>query len=185
MRTLTTARLTLPPWDAGFEDDLCRLSADPRITRYLGDGAPWPRDRALARHRELLEHWRERGFGWRGILLTGSDDDRIIGVAALNRLPEDLRGVAEPAIEIGWWVDPRFWGRGIATEAATALRDEAFADHGAARLAARYQPANDASGRVMRKIGMRHHDDIVGPYGEAVRVYVLERADWSPATAAG
>ncbi len=184
MRTLTTARLTLPPWDASFEDDLCRLSADPRITRYLGDGMPWSRERPIARHRELLEHWREHGFGWRGILLTGADD-RIAGVAALNRLPEPLRDVDEPAIEIGWWVHPRLWGQGIATEAATALRDEAFADHGAARLVARYQPANEASGRVMRRIGMRHHDDFIGPYGKAVRVYVLERAGWSPTTAAG
>lgn len=180
MRTLTTERLTLPPWDPRFEQDLCRLSADPRITRYLGDGRPWDRERAITRHGELLEHWREHGFGWRGIVFREADDESVIGVAALNRLRDPLPGVDEPAIEIGWWVDPRHWGRGLATEAATAIRDEAFTDHGAARLAARYQPANHGSGNIMRKIGMRHHDDIIGPYDEDVRVYVLERADWTP-----
>jgi RimJ/RimL family protein N-acetyltransferase len=38
-----------------------------------------------------------------------------------------------PALEIRWWVDPRWWGRGFATEAARALYDEAFTDVGAER----------------------------------------------------
>ncbi|GAA0354463.1 GNAT family N-acetyltransferase [Actinoallomurus spadix] len=178
MRTLTTERLVLPPWDARFEDDLCRLSADPRITRFLGDGRPWDRERALTRHGEILAHWAEHGFGWRGILLRDGGDERTLGVAALNHLRRSVPGIEESVIEIGWWVDPRYWGMGLATEAAAALRDEAFTDHGAERLAALYQPANHASGNVMRKIGMRHHGDTIGPYGEAVRVHVLDRSDW-------
>lgn len=179
MQFLRTKRLTLPRWGPGFEDDFCRLSGDPRITRYLGDGASWDRERAVAKHGELLAHWREHDFGWRGIVHGAADDGPLIGIAALNRLPQPVAGVDEPVIEIGWWVDPPYWGQGIATEAAIALRDEAFTDHGAARLVALYQPANDASGNVMRKIGMRHHSDTVGPYGEAVRIYVLERTDWN------
>ncbi|MEV4066651.1 GNAT family N-acetyltransferase [Nonomuraea dietziae] len=37
--------------------------------------------------------------------------------------------------EIGWWIDPAAWGQGIATEAATAVREEA-ARLGAATLVA-------------------------------------------------
>jgi RimJ/RimL family protein N-acetyltransferase len=179
MRLLRTKHLSLLAWDPGFEDDFCRLSGDARITRYLGDGLPWDRERAVAKHGELLAHWREHGFGWRGIFDTDADDGHLIGIASLNRLPVPVAGIEEPAIEIGWWVDPLHWGKGIATEAATALRDEAFTDHGAARLVAFYQPANEASGNVMRKIGMRHHADTIGRNGEAVRVYVLERTDWT------
>ncbi len=176
MRTLTTERFTLAPWDQRFVEDFHRLGSDPRVTRHLGDGRPWDRERVINRHLEHLEHWAEHGFGWRAIL---DADERVLGVAALNRLARPLPGIKEPAIEIGWWVAPEDWGRGVATEAATAIRDEAFTDHGAARLAARYQPANHASGRVMVKLGMtRHGDDILGPYGEPVRVYVLERDDW-------
>ncbi|GLY77595.1 N-acetyltransferase [Actinoallomurus iriomotensis] len=174
MRTLTTARLELRPWDARFEDDFLRLASDERVTRFIGDGRPWSRERVAERHREHLEHWARHGYGWRAI----HHDGDFAGVAALNRLGSLVPGIEESALEIGWWIDPRWWGRGFATEAALALRDEAFADLGAERIAARYQPANTGSERVMIKIGMRRHSDTVGRVGEPVRVYELSRPDW-------
>lgn len=181
MRTLQTARLSLRPWDSSFEDDLFRLSSDERVMRYIGDGRTWSREHTAERSRECLRHWREHGFGWRGIF----DDGAFAGVAALNRLGDLVPGIEESAIEIGWWVDPQAWGRGIATEAAVALRDEAFALLGAERLAARFQPANAASGRVMVKIGMRLWGDTVGKSGGQVRVYVLDRTSWEDARRPG
>ena len=144
--------------------------------RYVGDGRPWDREFAARRHRDLLAHWKEHGFGWRAIL--GRDDGAFLGVAALNRCDWAVPGVDQSALEIGWWVDPGAWGRGIATEAATAIRDEAFTRLGAEGLVARFQPANAASGRIMIKIGMSLYGDIVGGVGEPVRVYTLGRADW-------
>jgi RimJ/RimL family protein N-acetyltransferase len=177
MRTLTTARLQLRPWAETFEPGLLRLATDDRVTRYIGDGRPWSRERVAERHREHLEHWARHGFGWRSI----HHDGDFAGVAALNRLGSKVPGIEESALEIGWWVDPRWWGHGFATEAAGALRDEAFGDLGAERIAARFQPANTASERVMIKIGMRRFGDTVGLVGEPVRVYALSRADWRPA----
>jgi RimJ/RimL family protein N-acetyltransferase len=174
MRTLTTARLELRPWQEDFAADLARLSSDSRVMRFIGDGRPWSWERTADRHQECLRHWAEHGFGWRGII----DNGEFAGVAALNRLGTLVPGIEEDAIEIGWWVDPRSWGRGIATEAALALRDEAFGDLDAERIAARYQPANEASGRIMVKIGMRVHGDAPGTGGRPVRVYGLSRADW-------
>lgn len=174
MRTLTTARLELRPWEDGFAGDLARLSSDERVMRFIGDGRTWSRERAAERHQECLRHWAEHGFGWRAII----DGGAFTGVAALNRLGAIVPGIEEDAIEIGWWVDPRAWGRGIATEAALALRDEAFGGLGAGRIVARYQPANEASGRIMVKLGMRVHGDRPGKGGRPVRVYELGRADW-------
>jgi RimJ/RimL family protein N-acetyltransferase len=177
MRTLTTARLELRPWEDSFEGELLRLSSDARVMRFIGDGRPWTREHAAQRHREHLAHWREHGFGWRAVL----ERDRFAGVAALNRLGPTVPGIEESALEIGWWVDPDSWGRGVATEAALALRDEAFGEVGAERVAARYQPANVASGRVMVKLGMRRHSDTTGRTGEPVRVYEMNRTDWRAA----
>jgi RimJ/RimL family protein N-acetyltransferase len=174
MRTLSTARLELRPWAEDFEDDLFRLASDERVIRFIGNGRPWSRERTAERHRACLRHWEEHGFGWRGIF----DGDDFAGVAALNRLGTAVPGIEEDAIEIGWWVAPEAWGRGLATEAALALRDDAFGVLGAQRLAARYQPANQASGRIMAKLGMRVYGDTVGASGEAVRVCELRRADW-------
>jgi ribosomal-protein-alanine N-acetyltransferase len=147
------------------------------VTRYLEDGRPWSREHAVKRHRAHLAHWREHGYGWRAITIGG--DDQILGVAALTRLGTMVPGLDESAIDIGWWVAPSHWGQGIATEAAVAIRDEAFTDLGAELLAARYQPANEASGRIMVKLGMTHHSDITGQTGEPVRVYTLTRTTWT------
>lgn len=172
-RVLRTARLTLAPWEEGFRDGFTRLATDERVTRFIGDGQPWSRERAQARHQACLEHWETYGFGWRAML----DDEGFAGIAALNRLGTLVPGIEESAVEIGWWVDPRAWGRGYATEAALALRDEAFAGV-ARRLAARCQAANLASERVMVKIGMRHWGDLDGQDGPPVRVYTLDHAAW-------
>jgi RimJ/RimL family protein N-acetyltransferase len=169
---LTTARLTLPAWHRRFEPDLLRLSSDPRVMRYIGNGLPWDRDEAVRRHEMILGHWAEHGFGWRAILCR--EDDAFLGIAALNRLGHTVPGIGESAIEIGWWVDPRAWGHGVATEAATAIRDEAFGRLGAAPLVARFQPANHGSERVMVKLGMTLHGDTVGAAGETVRVYTMD-----------
>jgi RimJ/RimL family protein N-acetyltransferase len=177
MRTLTTARFELRPWEDSFEGELVRLSCDERVMRFIGEGRLWTREQATQRHRELLEHWRDYDFGWHAII----EKDRFRGVAALNHLGSTVPGIEESALEIGWWVDPASWGRGVATEAALALRDEAFGELGAERLAARYQPANLASGRVMVKLGMRVHSDTVGKTGEPVRVYEMSRAGWQAA----
>ncbi|MGH3378164.1 MAG: GNAT family N-acetyltransferase [Actinoallomurus sp.] len=174
MRTLTTARLALRPWAPAFEDDLFRLSSDERVMRFIGDGQTWSRERAAERHRECLRHWREHDFGWRAMI----DGDDFVGLAALNRLGDAVPGIEESAVEIGWWVDPRSWGQGFATEAARALRDEAFTDLAAERLVARYQPANAASGRVMVKLGMNVWGDTAGRGTGPVRVYTLDRTDW-------
>jgi RimJ/RimL family protein N-acetyltransferase len=174
MHTLSTARLELRSWEESFEDDLFRLSSDERMMRFIGDGRPWSRERAAERHQACLRHWEQYGFGWRGIFDRGG----FVGVAALNRLGTKVPGIEEDAIEIGWWVAPESWGRGLATETALALRDDAFGGLGAQRLAARYQPGNQASGRIMTKIGMRPYGDTVGTTGEPVRVCELRRADW-------
>ena len=174
MRTLTTARLELRPWHEDFGADLFRLSSDERVMRFIGDGRPWSRERTAERHEDCLRHWAEYGFGWRAIIDRGA----FAGVAALNRLGTVVPGIEADATEIGWWVDPGSWGRGIATEAALALRDEAFGDLGARLLAARYQPANPASGRIMEKLGMRVHSDLPGKGDRKTRVCTLDRTDW-------
>jgi RimJ/RimL family protein N-acetyltransferase len=175
MRTLTTDRLVLKPWEQDFEGDLLRFASDPRVMRFIGDGRPWEREFTVQRHQALLEHWEQHGFGWRGIV---GDDGAFLGVAALSYLGDLVPGIEESAIEIGWWVDPAAWGKGLATEAALALRDEAFGNLEARRIVARFVPANHASERVMIKLGMRLYGDTTGRKGEAVRVYDLDRAAW-------
>ena len=55
------------------------------------------------------------------------------------------------------------WGRGLATEAAVAARDDAFGRLGLGEIISIIHPDNERSQRVAVKIGMRHRERIENP----------------------
>lgn len=70
------------------------------------------------------------------------------------------------------------WGRGLATEATTAVRDLAFDTLKLDRLIALIDPANARSIRVAEKIGMSHEADVMQHgYTHADHVYAYSRGN--------
>ena len=57
-------------------------------------------------------------------------------------------------IEIGYRLDSKYWGQGLATEAARTVRDHAFNDLKLERVISLIHPDNAASRRVAEKNGM-------------------------------
>jgi len=57
--------------------------------------------------------------------------------------------------ELGWRLARRAWGRGLATEGATAARDWALGELGMPDLISIIHPENAASRRVAEKLGMK------------------------------
>jgi RimJ/RimL family protein N-acetyltransferase len=60
-----------------------------------------------------------------------------------------------PQADIGYEIDPQYWGRGYATEAARAIVVFGFTTLGAHRIWAQCIAENRASARVLEKVGMR------------------------------
>ena len=84
------------------------------------------------------------------LALTLKEDGRLIGSGGVRvRDPEGRQA------DIGYELDPRFWGRGLATEAARELLRFGFDVLGMHRLFGECVADNAASARVMEKIGMR------------------------------
>lgn len=166
---LETARLLLPEWSDSDGALLVRMSADPRVVRYIGDGQRWSAEKAAEVSRGVIGHWRAHGFGWRVAIEKRSGEP--VGFAALNYLGEGTAGLDAHEFEIGWWLLPGAWGRGFASEGARAVCREAFERVGAPSVVARVQPDNVASARVATRIGMSHASDTTGRFGERVAVY--------------
>ncbi len=82
--------------------------------------------------------------------VTDATSDAILGAVSLALAP------AHAGAELGYWIAEPAWGRGYATEAATALCAYAFTVLSVYRIQARHFTGNPASGRVMQKLGMRH-----------------------------
>src|SRR3954470_8765901 len=77
-------------------------------------------------------------------------DKQLIGYCGF--FAQTVDGIEE--LEIGYRIDPAFWNRGLATEAAQAVRDYAFNDLCLSRVISLIHPENIASWRVAEKNGM-------------------------------
>jgi ribosomal-protein-alanine N-acetyltransferase len=101
---------------------------------------------------------------------------------ALSFAGEGTAGLAADEYEIGWWLAPQAWGRGLAREGALAMRDEAFDALGAPSVVARIQPANAPSIAVAVAAGLRYDFSTTGKTGDPIDVYRLAAVDRPPAS---
>ena len=114
-------------------------------------------------------------FDW---AITLRDTGKMIGTCGFSALyPEHMRG------EIGYVINPHYWGVGIATDAAKMVISFAFEQLGLNRVEAKHMVGNDASGRVMEKLGMkkegvlREYMFVKGSY-EDICLYSITAADY-------
>jgi RimJ/RimL family protein N-acetyltransferase len=170
---LRTDRLTLDPWAEPDFALLGTLARTPAVMRYIGDGTTWTEARIADAAASISEHWRRHSFGWRVARVDGSP----IGFIALN-FAGDGGGVDPGEYEIGWWLAPSAWGRGLAREGAAAVRDDAFERVGAPSIVARISPANAGSLGVAAAIGLSHETNSIGRGGEPIAVLRLDADRW-------
>ncbi|MGA9013924.1 MAG: GNAT family N-acetyltransferase [Acetobacteraceae bacterium] len=141
--TLRTERLILRAGHLGDIDALAAMQANPEVRRFLGDGSILDRAQAWSLMERMLGQWALRGYGVFAVEQNGS----FAGWAGVLHPPE------WPEPELAYSLDQPFWGRGLATEAARAARDWAFASLDFNRLASFIRPANARSLRVAEKLG--------------------------------
>ncbi|HET9017704.1 MAG TPA: GNAT family N-acetyltransferase [Thermomicrobiaceae bacterium] len=145
---LETPRLVLRPMRAGDVDDLLGVFGDPRVMAAF-DEPPFDRARMERWVRRNLDHQAHDGYGL--FTLVRKSDGIVVGDCGLERMDEG--GIVQA--ELGYDLRADCWGRGLATEAAAAVRDHAFTALGLPRLISLVQVGNLASRRVAEKIGMR------------------------------
>ena len=90
--------------------------------------------------------YRRDGYGMWAVELK--PERKFIGRFGIQWL-EELE-----EIEIGWMLHKKYWGRGLATEAARASLEYGFDQCGLDRIIAIAEPENLASIRIMQKLGM-------------------------------
>ncbi len=90
---------------------------------------------------------------------------------------------AGTAPELGWRLGRAVWGRGLATEAALAARDDALERLALPELISIIHPENERSQRVAIKLGMSRQKQIENPMiGIEVDVWHLAADPAHPAT---
>lgn len=150
---LRTDRLTLRGLRAADLDGFATMLADAEVVRHLGTGQTRSRAETWDMMAQMLGQWALRGYGMFAIEERSSG--RFAGRAGI------LHPYSWPAPELAYGFDRPFWGQGYATEAATAIRDWAFAGFAPARLISYVRPANMGSVRVLEKLGARLVDEAI------------------------
>ena len=134
---------------AGDLEPLLGVFGDAEVMRYVGaERRPLDRERrrGSARRRPRL-HWSAHGFGLLAVVDRATG--RLIGEAGLQELE------AGPDVEVGYTLGSGAWGRGYATEAATAVLRWGFAGLRLPRIDRGDRPCQQ---RLAARAGQARHD---------------------------
>jgi RimJ/RimL family protein N-acetyltransferase len=146
---IATPRLRLRPFEPGDADAFVRIQADWQVSRMLrmADFPPTlPTMRAWIADAE--REWAV-GTAYRFAVIR---DGRTIGCADVDEIDAGWG-------DLGYWFEQPSWGEGLATEAATAVRDFAFGACGLGGLRSGHAIDNPGSGRILLKLGFQHVGD--------------------------
>lgn len=159
---LRTPRLTVRGLERSDTGAVVRVFTDPEQSRFFTTDFSDP-----VRCREMIE----RRLAYEGPKDLGhwviDQDGTVIGLAHLRPSAASPAGTAE----IGYFLDPAYAGRGLATEAVAALMEHGFGTVGLPAIWALIHPSNVASLKLAQRLGFRD----VGAeehYGASHRVHV-------------
>jgi RimJ/RimL family protein N-acetyltransferase len=172
--SIATDRLLLRRWRPGDLDALSRVFAKPEVWWF-----PFKRGWTVEETNEFLDRklaeWETRGWSQWAVIEKGAET--LIGFLGLA--PPDFLPEVMPAVEVGWRLDPDYWGHGLATEGGRAALDTGFRVLQLEEIVSVYEPENVASGRVMERLGMVHDRDTTHPkLGVPLRVMKMRRDAW-------
>ena len=150
------------------------MCADPAVMEFFP--STLTRAQADAGIDRQNAHIERHGFGFWALEHRSSGE--FLGFTGLMHV--GFTAAFTPAIEIGWRLAHRHWGRGYATEAALASLDHGFGALGLGEVVSFAFVGNERSQRVMMRIGMRRRPDgdfdmPTLPCGHPLRRHVLYR----------
>lgn len=145
---IVTRRLLLRKMLKRDAADMYEYAKRSDVTEYL----LWePHDTELYTYKYLSYiQSRYRAGDFYDWAITRRDSGKMIGTCGFTR----INGEANSA-EVGYVINPSFWGCGLATEAVAAIVRFGFEELHLHRIEARYMVGNDRSRRVMEKLGMK------------------------------
>ncbi len=179
MVELLTPRLVLRQWREADLEPFGVLNADPEVMRYFP--SPLTRQESDALGEQVQAIIAQRGWGlWAVEVIEGAP---FIGFVGLNEARFEAHFT--PAVEVGWRLARGHWGRGYATEAASAAIAFGFEELRLDEIVSFTAAVNERSRQVMQRLCMvRDHagdfDHPLVPQGplRAHVLFRLPRSNW-------
>jgi len=145
---LTTRRLTLRRMMVADASDMYEYACRSDVTKYL-TWNPHP-DRDYTR--EYLQYLGGRYaagmfYDW---AIIYEPDGKMVGTCGFTSF-----NCTSDSAEVGYVLNPEYWGKGIAPEALNRVLQFGFEELKLHRIEAKFMKGNQRSRRVMEKVGMR------------------------------
>ncbi len=171
-RSYETERLLLRPTNAEDAELTHRLYNTQEFLQYLGD-------RNLNTEDDALEYLKNRAFpqiekmGYGNYTVILKENGEKIGSCGLYH----REGVA--GVDIGFAFLPQYYGLGYGYEAAKALLDAGFRDFGLKEISALTVQENEASRKLIEKLGLTFRKKVFIPNDpEELFFYLITKEEW-------
>ena len=146
---IETDRLILRRMMVKDYEDMYLYARRSDVTKYL----TWKSHTSPMYTKEYLEYIATKYslgefYDW---AVIDKREQKMIGTCGFTRFDFHSNSA-----EVGYVLNPEYWGKGYATEAVKAVVKFGFETIGVVRIEAKYMEGNAASRRVMEKVGMSY-----------------------------
>lgn len=180
---IETERLILRRIEEGDAELQYRLLNTPTIMHHLG--GPKELHEIEAKHAKTMGWFANEGFGFMLVIEKGTGE--LVGTCGMKRVDAE-NAHNQGDFEIGWIIRDDRWRMGYASEAMRAVMEWAFTSHQAPVLVALTADGNEASWRLMEKLGMQRRPDLdfydpaFPPEENPTILYSITREQWEQNT---
>lgn len=154
---IETARLLLRKYEPHDIDAVLSLTSDELIRRFVGN-LPNSREDAWQRILRSAGHWSLFGYG--PLAVVDKKTDRILGEVGAAHFQRGVDPRLDSAPEASWLFAKECQGRGLASEAMSALLEWLAHTAGQPCCGCLIEPDNTSSVRLAQKMGFRLVDQV-------------------------
>ena len=154
---IATERLILRKWKESDVRPFAEMNADPEVMRYFPNTFSEVETRSMVQRIQSL--FDRKGYGL--FAVEHKATGQFIGFTGLS-IPT-FESFFTPCVEIGWRYKKEAWGKGYATEAASACLTYGFETLQLQKIVSFTSPLNVNSEKLMRRIGMKYSGDFDHP----------------------
>ena len=149
MKILTTTRLILREWKENDSTNLYEYAK----SELVGPNAGWPPHKNEEESKEIIKMFIEDNDTYAVVL---ESENKVIGSIGLhNRKPDDSLADLNQK-EIGYVLNPKYWGNGFIPEAVNCLIKYGFNELNLDLIWCGHYDFNHNSKRVIEKCGFRY-----------------------------
>lgn len=161
-------RLAYSLMNANDAELLFELDQDSEVMRFINGGKPTTRAEIDTVWIPRMKSYADPQKGWGLWKVLIQETDEFIGWILVRPMYFFTKQRNDDNLELGWRLKQKAWGKGYATEAATAVMNELAAQKVASIFSAIADEENLASIGIMKKLGM-----------EFVKTYLHEDATYT------